>query len=160
MDPDRKRQLRESGERDLMNWGRTALTLLSTGIGFERALAVVTANNAHLIVDPFDILRILAISLIVLGLVVVGLAARAHLRILARLRHELAPEPPDYSISLILAAGILVIFTTALVTVLSFRDVVRTHRSADDGAGPRAIVAGLNERFDPATPAAHVVGVC
>lgn len=119
---EKRKKQRESADKELLGWIRMGLSLVTTGIGAERALTYVDRVSPMGRIDPMHLLRMLAVALMVLGLVAMVLACWRYWAVASSLRRgELAPEP-RFSLSLIVAVGILTLFFLALVVVTGVRD--------------------------------------
>ena len=139
-DRENRAKARGISEHELLNWTRMAMALTSTGIAANRALALVEGTETRFRIDPLNLLKFLALALVVLGLGILCIACIQHVRLLLALKRNQPPPVPVVPISLVAAVGIIAIFLTALVTVLTSRDdLQRTPRPA---AAPPAVAVG------------------
>ena len=142
-DEEKRRKARKDSEKELLTWTRMSISLTTTGLGAERALAYLNATDTGRRLDPYDVLHTLALWLVAVGVGALALACVQHWRLVSSLkRGEPAPEPP-VSLSLFVAVSIIAIFAVALVTVLSFRDVLKPAAGAPSPAPVAAAPAAV-----------------
>lgn len=140
-DDEKRLKARQAGEKELLGWIRMSLSLVTTGLGFERGLTFLSELETTSRIDPGAVLRTLAILLMVLGLCALTLACWQHLRlVIAYQRGQELPQP-RVSLSLVVALGILSLFLIALVTVLANRDAIKSSKGSVGASQPSLLAA-------------------
>jgi uncharacterized membrane protein YidH (DUF202 family) len=123
-----------TADKELLSWTRFAMSLATTGIATERGLAYIESLESGRRIDPTNVLHTLALCLVGLGVGSLVMACLRTWRVRRAVRRgEPLPEPV-VSLSLVVAVGVICIFLVALVTVMSFRDVLRPAAGASGPA--------------------------
>lgn len=121
---EKRKKQRESADKELLGWIRMGLSLVTTGIGAERALTYVDRVSPMGRIDPMHLLRVLALALTLLGLAAMVLACWRYWVVASSLRRSESVPDPRFSLSLIVAVGILTLFFVALAVVVGVRDEI------------------------------------
>ena len=125
-DEEKRQKAVAAADKELLSWTRLSMSLATTGIAAERGLAYVESFETGRRLDPSNILHTLALCLVGLGVGSLLMACLQAVRVRTAFRRgEPLPEPL-ISLPLVVAVGVICIFLVALVTVLSFRDVLKS----------------------------------
>jgi uncharacterized membrane protein YidH (DUF202 family) len=116
---DRLAKLYLDGDNTLLRWLRTSLFLVTTGIGVERGLQYLEQTRAGPSLDPYAVLRMVALGLVLLGIGSLWLACVDHLRELRAIRHGDSPPLPSFSLSLWVSGAVAIMSVIAFLAILA-----------------------------------------
>jgi uncharacterized membrane protein YidH (DUF202 family) len=128
---DEKRQKAvAAADKELLSWTRLSMSLSTSGIAAERGLAYIETLDNSRRIDPTNILHTLAICLVGLGIGSLVAACLQTWRVRRAFRRGAALPEPLIPLSLIVAVGVICIFVVALLTIVSFREVLKSTAGA------------------------------
>ena len=113
-----KERSRQSAERTLLAWIRTALSLIAFGFGISRLATYLDAAGVHSAHDPVHTTLIFGASFIVVGILGLLAAIVQHARVLRRLARPGFAYHPMRPIAMTVAALLILIGVFGLFAIL------------------------------------------
>lgn len=115
-----KERTRAAADGTLMAWIRTALSLITFGLGIGKAIELLdTANPARIrLLDPLHASLVVAFGLVALGVLSLLGAILQHVRLLKRLEQPTFTYKAPMSLTVVVAILLLVIGLLALVAII------------------------------------------
>ena len=116
---DRLAKLHLDGDKLILRWLRTSLFLVTSGIAVERGLTYFERSQTGPSLDPYAVLRLVGISLVLVGLASLWIACVQHRQRLRAIRQSDPPPIPTFSLSLWVSVAVALLAVVALVGVLA-----------------------------------------
>ena len=99
-----------------IRWINMSLTLASTGVAGLSALQYLEGSGR---LDPYGVLRMVAATLVILGIGVAGIACVGHWSDLRRIERGDPPRPRRFPLSLVVGVVVAVLSVVALLAALT-----------------------------------------
>jgi len=118
---DRLAKLHLDGDKLLLRWLRSSLFLVTTGIAVERGLKYLEESRTGPSLDPYAVLRMVGLALVLIGLGALWVACVQHRQRLRAIRQGDPAPIPTFSLSLYVSVAVAILSVIAfLAAVLSF----------------------------------------
>ena len=115
---DRLAKLHLDGDKLLLRWLRTSLFLVTTGIAVERGLKYLEQSRTGPSLDPYAVLRLVGLSLVLVGLGALWIACVHHRRRLLAIRQGDPAPVPSFSLSLWVSVAVAILSAIAFLSAL------------------------------------------
>jgi putative membrane protein len=125
---DRLAKLHLDGDKLMLRWLRTGLGLVTTGIAIERGLKALQDARVSPSLDPYSVLRMVGLGLVLIGIGALCVASAQHYRRLQAIRQGDPAPVLNFSLSLWVSLAVaflsIIAFISALVSFSSGSPVI------------------------------------